>query len=285
MRVTIHAGSYRLPAEAFLGPPSAASWDAFQTVWSGLPYAHAIPVQNCRIPGEEGLLRTAAGVQLAMSVPTSSSSSNDADPRASAVVRCPGGNTDYAVSAAWAFEAWDGSPVLCALTAMKTPFSYVFTASGKDSATRRNGDGGAVGCCEQQQTWCGRMEVRCGSLACAGFAQTSSWRLTRFVTNGVFAPSGDGREQRQQQLYHPGAGSILATPAVGGLNGGHVDWFSRTDVSLPGGQGASRSPVSAPNSPMAARRGDGGRDAIEKAQVLSLVRALKIDGRVDATTR
>lgn len=344
VRMTLHAGSYRLPAEAFLGPPSAAlsapvAWLDFQTVWSGLPFVHAVPVENCQMLGEEGLLRTAAGVLCAMSVLPNGGigdsrgargahdgiviggAAGEANPRVLASVRCPGGNTDYAVSAAWAFEAWDGTPILCALTAMKAPFSYVLpsssstpsslspssssphaTAASKGAALAassgsRTGDGlergGQDG--EHQQAWSGRMEFRCGSQACASFAQSSSGRLTRFVTNGVFAPSAadDGRQGWQ---FHFGGGAGAPAPgtsATGGLNGARVDWFSRTDVSLPGGQGrGSRLPGSATNSPVAGRglgggggngAGLGGRDAHEKAQVLSLVRALRAQGRIDTT--
>lgn len=342
VRVSLHAGSYRLPAEAFLGPPSAAlsvpvAWLDFQTVWSGLPFVHAVPVENCQMRGEEGLMRSAAGVVWAMSMLTNGGidgsgggrgahdgiviggAVGEANPRVLASVRCPGGNTDYAVSAAWAFEAWDGTPVLCALTAMKAPFSYVSPSSSSSASSSyspsssspyavaaskgaasaassgsRTGDGwvggGQDG--EQQQVWNGRMEFRCGSQACANFARSSSRRLTRFVTNGVFAPSvADGGEQGWQFQFGGGAGATApGTAPTGGLNGAHVDWFSRTDVSLPGGRGG-RLPGSVTNSPVGGRggggsgngSGGGGRNAHEKAQILSLVGALRARGRIDTT--
>ncbi|CAN0022076.1 unnamed protein product [Sphacelaria rigidula] len=306
VRVSLHAGSYRLPAEAFLGPPSAAlsvpvAWLDFQTVWSGLPFVHAVPVENCQMRGEEGLMRSAAGVVWAMSMLTKGGiegrgggrgahdgiviggAVGEANPRVLASVRCPGGNTDYAVSAAWAFEAWDGTPVLCALTAMKAPFSGSRTGDGWVG-------GGQDG--EQQQVWNGRMEFRCGSQACANFARSSSRRLTRFVTNGVFAPSvADGGEQGWQFQFGGGAGATApGTAPTGGLNGAHVDWFSRMDVSLPGGRGG-RLPGSVTNSPVGGRggggsgngSGGGGRNAHEKAQILSLVGALRARGRIDTT--
>lgn len=179
------------------------------------------------------------------------------DVRASASVRCPGGVTDYSVSAAWAFEAWDGSPVLCALTAMKAPFSHLLFSTG-------GGGGGSDSRCggrgEQCWTWCGRMEVRCGSQACASFAQTSAARLTRFVTNGVFASiARDGRHRPQQQRFRTGG--------VGSAEAGATataDLFNRTDLSACGGMS--------------------GREVVEqRSQVLPLVLILKQEGRVDTT--
>ncbi|CAN0455283.1 unnamed protein product, partial [Hapterophycus canaliculatus] len=197
--VVLNAGSYRVPAEVFLGPPERAvgTWAGFQTVWSALPYVSVCPVESTGSsrtlprPGPGGAtgtgegpavapLHTARGVRLAVT-PASGRAGRDSggrggDSRAAAAVECPVGNTDYAVSLAWVFEAWDGTPFLCALTAMKAPFSIL--SSG------RGGGGGGGG----QPSWCGRLEVRCGSRACLVFAERSPARLARFVTNGVFAP-------------------------------------------------------------------------------------------------
>ncbi|CAN0564368.1 unnamed protein product, partial [Ectocarpus sp. 12 AP-2014] len=109
--VILQAGSYRVPAEAFLGPPerAAATWVGFQNVWCGLPYATAIPVESARhvlrartaAAGHEYAamsLRTASGVRLAM-MPASSRGGGGRgcdDARAAAAVECPVGNTDYA---------------------------------------------------------------------------------------------------------------------------------------------------------------------------------------------
>lgn len=293
--VTIHAGSYRLPAEAFLGPPPSATmkgWVGFQTVWSGLPYAHAFPVESCCIFGGDKGLRTAAGVQRAMSVVSKSGGSSrgsgiggvgTADARVAAAIRCPGGNTDYNISAGWAFEAWDGTPVLCAVTAMKAPFSYILPSATEVKKGIAEGGAGDGGSDEPRQAWRGRMEVRCGSQACALFTQNSAARLAQFVTNGVFAPLADDREWQHQQ-YHQGGGAAVGMSAAvaGGLNGAYVDCFSRTDVALPTWQGREGgSQGSVPPSP--ARGGD--HEAKGKAHVSRLVRILKKHGRVDSTRR
>lgn len=237
----LQAGSYRVPAEAFLGPPerAAAAWVGFQSVWSGLPYVTAIPVESARhLPrarttaaGQENgaaSLRTASGVRLAM-MPASSRGGGGRggdDARAAAAVECPVGNTDYAVSSAWVFQAWDGTPVLCALTAMKAPFSLLH-APQEGGGGKGGGEGGG------QPSWYGRLEVRCGSRACLEFAQCSPKRLANFVTNGVFAPPADGNQQQPGPFggtYLPTAPAATAVSGGGGLNGPHPDWFSRTDT-------------------------------------------------------
>lgn len=232
--VSLHVGSYRVPAEAFLGPPerAAATWVGFQSVWSGLPYVATIPVESSPDRARSGtaaagsggasVSRTAGSVRLAM-LPSSRQSGRGGDARAAAAVACPFGNTDYAVSTAWAFEAWDGTPLLCALTAMKAPFSSLPSGGGGPAA------GG-------KPSWHGRLEVRCGSLACSEFAQCNPARLARFVTNGVFSPPVAARQQEQQP--DPFGGAFLPTTATGGggeLNGSlpHPDWFARTDTSPP----------------------------------------------------
>ena len=242
--VSLHAGSYRVPAEAFLGPPepAAATWVGFQSVWSGLPYVATFPVESsprcARVGsatagsgGGASASRTARSIGLAM-LPVSCQSGRGGDARAAAAVPCPLGNTDYAVSTAWAFEAWDGTPVLCALTAIKAPFSSLPSGGGAGGAAGRERAG--------VPSWHGRLEVRCGSLACSEFARCNPARLARFVTNGVFSPPVAARQQAQQQ--DPFGGAFLpttaATPAPSGggygeLNGSHPDWFSRTDTSPP----------------------------------------------------
>lgn len=246
--VVLHAGSYCVPAEAFLGSPkeAAATLGGFQSVWSGLPYEVAFPVESPRhyrqsrfvagAANEDGavMLRTARSIRLAM---VSSSSmggggSRGGDSRAAAAVACPAGNTDYAVSTAWAFEAWDGTPVLCALTAMKAPFCVLPTAFG-------GGGGGGGGVGNGLPSWHGRLEVRCGSHACSEFAQCNPARFSHFVTNGMFAPPTAAHQQQQQQ--DPFGGAFLPpTPATtasdgggggGGYGGPHPDWFSRTDTA------------------------------------------------------
>lgn len=243
--VVLHTGSYCVPAEAFLGSPkqATATWGGFQSVWSGLPYAVAFPVespshsrQSRSVAGaadgdDAVMLRTATSIRLAMMSPSSAgdSGSRGGDSRAAAAVACPAGNTDYAVSTAWAFEAWDGTPVLCALTAMKAPLCVLPAAFG--------GGGGGVGDGDGQPSWHGRLEVRCGSHACSEFAQCNPARFARFVTNGVFAPPMATHQQQQQQ--DPFGGAFLpATPATtssagggGGFGGPHPDWFSRTDTA------------------------------------------------------
>ena len=114
--VTLLAGSYRVPAEAFLGSPERVmvTWAGFQTVWSGLPYVHAFPVETDRsragAAAEEAalLLRTVSGVRLAMSPSGcggggsiggyggygSYGGGGGGDARIAAAVACPGGNTD-----------------------------------------------------------------------------------------------------------------------------------------------------------------------------------------------
>lgn len=280
--VTLSVGSYCIPAEAFLGPPERATttWAGFQTVWSGLPYVHAFPVETCcRLRGglssEEtaSFLRTAGGIRLAMSGSGSGArgGSGSRGAAVAAAVVCPGGNTDYTVSAAWAFEAWDGTPVLCTLTAMKAPFSLVPSVG----VGRKDAGPGAAG--GGQSCWYGRVEVRCGSPACVDFAQSTSARLTRFVTNGVFAPPppsphGDG-QQRQHESYE---GAFLpAANAGGSLNGAHADWFSRTDTSVPGSGGMR---ASAPPS-----RPTVGGVATDVWKVLPLVREVREKGCVDTT--
>ncbi|CBJ33764.1 expressed unknown protein [Ectocarpus siliculosus] len=162
--VILQAGSYRVPAEAFLGPPerAAATWVGFQNVWCGLAYVTAIPVESARhLPraitaaaGHEHAamsLRTASGVRLAM-MPVSSRGGGGRgcdDARSAAAVECPVGNTDYAVSSAWVFQAWDGTPVLCALTVMKAPFSLLQASGG---GGKGRGGGG------EQPSWYGRLE-------------------------------------------------------------------------------------------------------------------------------
>lgn len=236
--VSLHAGSYRVPAEAFLGPSerAAATWVGFQSVWSGLPYVATFPVESSSRRARPGaaaagagvasVLHTASSIRLAM-LPASCQSGiggRGGDSRGAAAVVCPSGNTDYAVSAAWAFEAWDGTPVLCALTAMKAPFSSLSPGGERGS----------------KPSWYGRLEVRCGSLACSEFAQCNPARLARFITNGVFSPPVAARQQEQQQ--DPFGGAFLPTAAAtptagggggGGLNGSHPDWFSRTDTAPP----------------------------------------------------
>lgn len=249
--MVLHAGSYCVPAEAFLGSPeqATATWGGFQNVWSGLPYVVAFPVESsshcprsgsgAAAVGEDGavVLRTASSIRLAMMSASSGgdSGSRGGDSRAAAAVACPFGNTDYAVSTAWAFKAWDGTPVLCALTAMKAPFFLLPPAVGGGG-----GGGGRVG----QPSWYGRLEVRCGSHACSEFAQCNPARFARFITNGVFAPPVAAHQQQQQQ--DPFGGAFLSTtPATmasaasggGGLGGPHPDWFSRTDTAPAQGGG------------------------------------------------
>lgn len=287
--VTINAGSYRIPAETFLGPPEEmmTAWAGFQTAWSALSHVHAFPVETCRRLATAGAasvqsgmtLRTVSSVRRAMSVPVGcglARGSSRAAAAAAAAVACPGGNTDYAVSAAWAFEAWDGTPVLLALTAMKAPFSSLPAATpkaGSDAGGRGGGGGGG------QASWYGRMEVRCGSPACLGFAQTSPAKLARFVTNGVFAPPRWDGEQQQRQQDSALGGFLPAVPApviAGGLGGSHVDWFSQTDIGVPGSGGL---PASKPLPPAATVGG-----AITTGDNMSsLVRALKEKGYVDTT--
>lgn len=277
--VSLHAGSYRVPAEAFLGPPerATATWVGFQSVWSGLPYVAAFPVESSHRPtsgtaaaGADGAvaLRTANGVRLSM-LPAScrSGGGRGSDARAAAAVACPFGNTDYAVSTAWAFEAWDGTPVLCALTAMKAPFSSLSPRGGAAAGGER-GD---------KPSWHGRLEVRCGSLACSEFAQCNPARLSRFVTNGVFSPPVPARQPQQQQDSFGGA-FLPATAATqapggagGGLNGSHPDWFSRTDTA----------PLPSPSP------GQGGVGVVQTAtgNVKPLVRALWEGRRVDTVAQ
>lgn len=280
--VVLDAGSYRVPAEVFLGPPerAAGTWFGFQTVWSGLPYVTAFPVQSSHYPPRPGgatsegdaaaLLHTARGVRLAVTPASGQAgrgySSRGGDSRAAAAVECPVGNTDYAVSLAWMFEAWDGTPFLCALTAMKAPFSVL--------PPGRGGGGGG------QPSWFGRLEVRCGSRACSEFAKRSPARLARFVTNGVFASPVAAEHKHQHPHLDPFGGAFSPTPAVaavtgggggdsGGLNGTYPDWFSRTDTadvgSLAGGQSV-------------------GPFATETEKVKPMVRALWEQRRVDTTT-
>lgn len=277
--VSLHAGSYRVPAEAFLGPPkrAAATWVGFQSVWSGLPYVATFPVESSSQRARSGtaaagvngasLLHTASSIRLAM-LPASCGNGvggRGGDARVAAAVACPSGNTDYGVSVAWAFEAWDGTPVLCAVTAMKAPFSLL------PPAGERGG----------KPSWHGRLEVRCSSLACSEFAQCNPARLARFVTNGVFSPPVAARQQGQQQ--DPFGGAFLpttgATPATGGgsgggsggggLNGSHPDWFSRTDTV----------PMSSPE--------EGREGAVVTAadKVKPLVRALWEGRRVDTAVQ
>lgn len=243
--VVLHAGSYCVPAEAFLGSPeqAAATWGGFQSVWSGLPYVVSFPVESSSHSQQSGsvsaaadedgaaVLRTARSIWLAMMSASTEdgSGSRGGHSRAAAAVACPFGNTDYAVSTAWAFEAWDGTPVLCALTAMKAPFCLLPPAFGG------GGDGGGH---VLQLSWHGRLEVRCGSHACAEFAQCNPGRFTRFITNGVFTPPVTAHQQQQQQdpfvgAFLPTTQAMTASAAggVGGLGGPHPDWFSRTDTS------------------------------------------------------
>ena len=294
MPVVLRAGSYRVPAEAFLGPPERAvtTWVGFQSVWSGLPYAAAFPVESCCHRPRSGTAaapaaaseggsaaHTAGSIRLSMS-PASScgggsgsgsgGGSRGGDSRAAAAVDCPVGNTDYAVSTAWAFEAWDGTPVLCALTAMKAPFSLPPAARSP-----RGGGGGGGG--ERRPSWHGRFEVRCGSHACSEFAECSPARLARFVTNGVFAlPVASPQQQRQQDPFG-GAFLPAASPAAaasgggGGLNGSHPDWFSRTDTVAP----TAGSPEQA----------TGGVFATAPGEVKPLVQTLWRDLRVDTMRR
>ncbi|CAB1120325.1 unnamed protein product [Ectocarpus sp. CCAP 1310/34] len=277
--VILQAGSYRVPAEAFLGPPerAAATWVGFQNVWCGLPYATAIPVESARhLPrartaaaGHEYAamsLRTASGVRLAM-MPASSRGGGGRgcdDARAAAAVECPVGNTDYAVSSAWVFQAWDGTPVLCALTAMKAPFSLPHATGGGGKG--RGGGGG-------QPSWYGRLEVRCGSRACLEFAQCSPKRLSTFVTNGVLAPPAAGNQQQPRPFnrdFLPTAPAANAVCGGGGLNGPHPDWFSRTDtVGVP-----------PPPCPLEQRAGVFATDA---AKFKPLARVLRDQQRVDTT--
>ena len=105
----------------------------------------------------------------------SGDSGGDGDARFAAAVACPGGTTDYAMSAAWAFEAWDGTPILCALTAIKAPFSFLPSTLGRRGAGGggRGAGGSASGAVRpaaaagRYTSWHGRLEVRCGSRACA----------------------------------------------------------------------------------------------------------------------
>ncbi len=285
--VVLRAGSYRVPAEAFLGPPerAATTWAGFQNAWSGLPYVAAFPVESsCHRPrsgteapaASEGgsVAHTASSIRLSM-VSTSSGGwggggSRGGDSRAAAAVACPFGNTDYAVSTAWAFEAWDGTPVLCALTAMKAPFSL-------PPAAQAGGGGG-----EREPSWYGRFEVRCGSHACSEFAECNPTRLARFVTNGTFAPPVANPQQQQQQqqqqqrqqgdpfggAFLPAASAAPASADSGALNGSHPDWFSRTDTAAsPPGKAA------------------GGILATAVGQVKPLVQTLWRDRRVDTVRR
>lgn len=262
--VTLHVGSYRLPAEVFLGPPKpfTTTWAGFQTVWSGLPYAHAFPVESRRwrrrrteLSGEdEEYLR--------------SFSTADLRAPASATVACPRGNTDYSMSKAWALEAWDGTPVLVSLSAMKAPFSFSF-----------DDDRG-----QENTSWFGRMEMRCASHACLDFAQTSPERLARFVTGGVFFPQ-DTAEALQQQQQHVDSFSGAFSPMAlnGGKNGVRCggDWFSRTDTSVPappGGLSSGVSPRSSSSSLFVDDIATTGR-----SKLMPLVRALRENGFVDTT--
>lgn len=280
--MSLHAGSYRIPAEAFLGPPerAAATWVGFQSVWSGLPYVAAFPVESSSLRPKSGtaaaaaagldrafVLHTASSIRLAM-LPASrqGGGGRSRDTRAAAAVACPFGNTDYAVSAAWAFEAWDGTPILCALTAMKAPF-FSLPPGGGAAGGERGG----------KPSWYGRLEVRCGSLACSEFAQCNPARLARFVTNGVFSPPVAARQQQQQD---PFGGAFLPTTTTttlatggggGGLNGSHPDWFSRTDTAP--------LPTSSPE------QGGDGVVATAVDKVKPLVRALWEKRRVDTVVQ
>lgn len=264
--VSLNVGSYRLPAEVFLGPPKpfTTTWAGFQTIWSGLPYTHAFPVESCRwrrrwaeFSGEdEEYLR----------------SFNAADLRApaSATVACPRGNTDYAMSEAWALEAWDGTPVLVSLSAMKAPFAFSFSFDY---------DRG-----QEKTSWFGRMEMRCASHACLDFAQTSPERLARFVTGGVFFLRDTAEALQQQQQHVTSFGGAFSTTALsGGKNGVRCsgDWFSRTDTSVPtppGGLSSGGSPRSSSSSLFVDDVASTGR-----SKLMPLVRALREHGFVDTT--
>ncbi|CAN0090629.1 unnamed protein product [Laminaria digitata] len=301
------------------------TWAGFQTMWSGLPYVHAFSVETDRsragAAAEEAalLLRAVSGERLAMS-PSGGGiggsyggyggygGGGGGDARIASAVACPGGNTDYAVSAAWAFEAWDGSPILCTLTAMKAPFSFLPPTVGRRDASRGGGGGGSgtgsasgagrpAAAGGGHTSWHGRLEVRCGSRACADFAQSCSARLARFVTFGVFTPpqSSTSRQrqqqlqQHQQQQYDPFGGSFSAAAAAGGvLNGQHPDWFSRTDTSAPGSGGPGSSGRSSPSGGGVGGGGSGGGGATAAAglgKVLPLVRAVWERRYVNTTRR
>lgn len=282
--VSIHAGSYRIPAEAFLGPPTRrgagmmTSWLGFQTTWSGLPYVHAFAVESCPIlEAREGrVLSTARRIRAAMT-PTCQNvgggtwTKSRSDPRVEASVECPGKNTDYAVSAAWAFEAWDGTPVLCAITAMKAPFARSFGGGingGSGGVMNRNAS--------ETWSWCGRMEVRCGSRACARFATISSARLTRFVTSGVFAPSSTALDGQDEHHHLPSLGASMVAPTGGGSYGGtRASVFSRTGLYSPATDASSASS----GSPSLHSR----PRVVSHEQVVPLVRTLKRAGYVDTT--
>lgn len=308
---SVHAGSYRIPEEAFLAPPSprtgcaVTSWAGFQAVWSALPYVLAFAVESCPpvLAGDAEMLRTAHGIRSAMAGEGGGRAGGWAkgtvDARESASVRCPYGNTDYAVAAAWAFEAWDGTPLLCAITALKAPFSRplhaetgtqearVMMGSGRGGGVD-NGGAGDIGAPGQLWSWCGRMEVRCGSPACARFVPNSAGRLARFVTNGTFAlasstASRSYQHQHQHQLYNHARDNLAVatiTPAGGYHSGAATaDGFSRTDLSCAakGGGGSASGPALPPSASSPRLRG------VDDAHIRSLADRLQRLGRVDTT--
>lgn len=287
--VTLHAGSYRLPAEAFLHPSQQVpiTWAGFQNVWSGLPFTHAFPVETTcqRRTGAStvavkgtNVSDSARTVRRAMLAKDGSFGGRTSS-LAAATVACPIGASDYAMSIAWAFEAWDGTPVLCSLTAMKAPFSFAQPSRG-----HANGAAHQVG--EEQASWFGRMEVRCGSCACADFAQSSSARLARFVTNRVFetsSPAGDVSQQTDPTTHDASFSKMFMPSSLplgrSGVNDAHPDWFSRTDTSMPlipRGSEGQHSPVG-PSLP----KKFSGRGATNVAKMSPLDRAVKDKAPVD----
>ncbi|CAN0110636.1 unnamed protein product, partial [Discosporangium mesarthrocarpum] len=105
------------------------------------------------------------------------------------VKECPGNNTDYSASAAWAFATPSGAPVLAVLTAMKLPLGLMSPRSGSGGVgpgaregRGRDANGGVY-------AWEGRLEVRCGSVPCLAFVQSVPGRLVSYITNQVFVLS------------------------------------------------------------------------------------------------
>ncbi|CAN0110571.1 unnamed protein product, partial [Discosporangium mesarthrocarpum] len=66
VRVTVSGGSYVVPAEELLCPPAPpmCTLAGFQSAWSGLPFAHAVPVSSD--PSLEAFCQTAWDLCLAM---------------------------------------------------------------------------------------------------------------------------------------------------------------------------------------------------------------------------
>ena len=114
-------------------------------------------------------------------------------------------STDYSLTAAWAFETWQGSSIAAQLSAIKQPYGYTSNAADDSDAA------GAA------HAWTGRLELRCSSHQCREAAAALAARLVAFITNEAFQLSSSSSSASSSSASDTACSTSLHVPGKVGL--------------------------------------------------------------------